>query len=137
MEAKTQYHFQSCVSRRECHKARNDSKFEWTYLPNIFSKYQVKDIYNANDFGLLYQALPDKFFHYKVEHCSGGKHSKVKLIGLAAGNATGEKLPLFVIRKSAKQHCFRGVKGLPCCNHSQKKSWVDLDLFTEWVKEYD
>ena len=97
----------------------------------------MKDIYNANDFGLLYQALPDKFFHYKVEHCSGGKHSKVKLIGLAAGNATGEKLPLFVIRKSAKQHCFRGVKGLPCCNHSQKKSWVDLDLFTEWVKEYD
>ena len=108
-----------------------------TYLPTILSKYELKDIYNANEFGLFYQALPDKSLHYKGEHCNGGKHSKVRLTGLAAGDATGEKLPLFVIGNYAKPRCFSGVKSLPCRYRSQKKSWMDGDLFTEWVKELD
>ena len=62
---------------------------------------------------------------------------RLRLTTLAAGNATGEKLPLFVIGKSAKPHCFSGVKSLPCCYCPQKKSWTDGDLFTEWVKELD
>ena len=108
-----------------------------TYLPTILSKYELKDIYSADEFGLFYQALPDKSLHYKGERCHGGKHSKVRLTGLAAGNATGEKLPLFVIGKYAKPCCFSGVKSLPCRYRSQKNSWMDGDLFTEWVKELD
>ena len=75
--------------------------------------------------------------HYKGECCDGSKYSEVRLTGLAAGNATGEKLPLFVIGKSAKPACFSGINCLPCCNRSQKKNWMDGDLFTEWVKEHD
>ena len=108
-----------------------------TYLSTILSKYELKDIYNANEFILFYQALPDKSLHCKDECCNGGKHSKVSPTGLAAGNATGEKLPLFEIRKSAKPRCFSGVKSLPCRYRSQKKSWTDGDLFIEWVKELD
>ena len=108
-----------------------------TYFPTILSKYELKDIYNADEFGLFYQAFSNTSLHYKGERCSGGKHSKVRLIGLAAGNATGEKLPLFVIGKSAKLRCFSGVKSLPCRYRSQKKSWMDGDFFTEWVKELD
>ena len=29
-----------------------------TYLPTTLSKYELKDIYNADEFGLFYQALP-------------------------------------------------------------------------------
>ena len=58
------------------------------YLPTILSKYQLKDIYNADDFVLFYQALPDKSLHYKGERFSGGKHSKVRLTRLAAASAT-------------------------------------------------
>ena len=108
-----------------------------TYLPTILSKHELKDIYNADEFGLFYQALPDKSLHCKGERCNGGKHSKVRFTGLAAGNATGEKLPLFVIGKYAKPRCFSGVKSLPCRYRSQKKSWMDGDLLTEWVKELD
>ena len=81
-----------------------------TYLPNILSKYELKDTCNADVFGLFCQALPNTSLHYKGECCSGGKHSKVRLTGLAYGNATGEKLPLFVVGKSAKPRCFSGVK---------------------------
>ena len=80
------------------------------------SKYELKDICNANEFGLFYQAFPDK-----GECCSGGKHSKVRLTGLAACNATGEKLPLFVIGVSPKPCYFSGIKSLHCRYRSQKK----------------
>ena len=137
MKAKTQCYFQSCFRRRERRNSRNDSKLSETYLPTILSKYELKGIYNADEFGLFYQALPDKSLHYKSERCNGGKHSKVRLTGLDAGNATGEKQPLFVIGKYVKPRCFSGVKSLPCRYRSQKKSWMDGDLFTEWVKELD
>ena len=39
--------------------------------------------------------------------------------------------------KSAKPRCFSVVKSLPCPYCSKKKSWMDGDLFTEWVKELD
>ena len=68
-----------------------------TYLPSILWKYELKDIYNTDQFGLFYQPLLDKSLHYKSECCSRGKHGKVRLNGLAAGNAAGEKLALFLI----------------------------------------
>ena len=99
-----------------------------TNLPTILSKYELKNIFNADEFGLFYKALPTKSMHYKNERCSGGKHSKVRLTGLAAANAVGDKLPMFVIGKSAKPRCFKDIKSLPCQYCSQKKSWMDGTL---------
>ena len=73
----------------------------------------------------------------KSEKCVGGKHSKVRLTGLAAGNAVGDKLPMLVIGKSKKPRCFKGVRNFPCRYRSQKKSWMDGTLFEEWVREQD
>ena len=63
-----------------------------THLPTILSRYEL--IFNADEFGLFFQAMPNKSMHFKDERCAGGKHSKVRLTGLAAGNAVGEKLPI-------------------------------------------
>ena len=73
----------------------------------------------------------------KSEKCTGGKLSKVWVTGLAVANAVGEKLPVFVIGKSAKPRCFQGVKNLPCRYRSQRKSWMDSSLFEEWVRDLD
>ena len=59
------------------------------------------------------------------------------LTGLAAGNAMGENLPVFVIEKSAKPRCFSGAKSLPCRYRAQNNSWMVGDLCTKWVKEVD
>ena len=48
-----------------------------------------------------YQCQPSKTLHLKSEKCSGGKQSKIRLTGMVAANALGEKLPLFVIGKAA------------------------------------
>ena len=100
---------------REENTVTSEMTASWskTYLPTILSKYKLKDNYNANEFGLFYQALPNKSLHYEDEHCSNGKHSKTRLTGLAAGKGTGEKLSFFVIGLSAKPRCFSGAKSLP------------------------
>ena len=109
--------------------------WEQTTLPTILSKYDLNQIYNADEFGLFYRAQPNKSIHLKDENCVGGKHSKLRLTGLTAANAVGENLPLFVIGKSKKRRCFKHIK--PCRYRSQKTSWMDSILFEEWVREVD
>ena len=106
-------------------------------LPTILSNYKLVDIFNADEFGLFYQALPNETLHLKSEKSVGDKHSKITVTGMVAANAMGEKLPLFVIGKSARSRCFIGVKNIPCRYRSQKKSWVDGGLFEQWVREFD
>ena len=66
-----------------------------------------------------------------------GKSSKVRITGLAASNALGEKLPMLAIGKSANPRCFKRIKSLPCKYTNQAKSWIDSDIFTRWLKELD
>ena len=70
---------------------------------------------------------------------SGGKNSKIRLTGMAAGNAIGEKLPMFVIGKSKNPRCFKHIKNLPCKYKSQKKSLkngcANLTEHFEWKEE--
>ena len=67
--------------------------WEQTTSPTILSKYDLNQIYNADKFGLFYRAQLNKSLHMKNENCVGGKHSKLRLTGLTAANAVGEKLP--------------------------------------------
>ena len=76
-----------------------------TKLPTILSKYDLNQIYNADEFSLFYRAQPNKPLHLKNQNCVGSKHSKLRLTGLTAANAVGEKLPLFLIGKSKKPRC--------------------------------
>ena len=106
-----------------------------TTLPTLLSNYDLENIYNADEFDLFYQCLPDKSYQFKTEKCSGGKHSKIRITGLAAANAVGNKLPMFVIGKAKNPRCFKNIKKLPCRYRSQRKSWMDSVLFEEWVRD--
>ena len=54
-----------------------------TRLHTVLSNYSFADIYNADEFGLFYQALPSKTMHFKKEKCVGRKFNKQRLTGLA------------------------------------------------------
>nr|XP_047142836.1 tigger transposable element-derived protein 4-like [Hydra vulgaris] len=108
-----------------------------TTLPTLLLNYKLENIFNADEFGLFYQCLPNKTYHLSQEKCIGGKNSKVRLTGIAGGSATGEKLPMFVIGKSKNPRCFKHIKQLPCTYKNQLKSWMTGDLFTEWVMKLD
>ena len=74
-------------------KVTKDMTAPWeeTTLLTIIARYKLNDIFNAGEFGLFYVALPSKSFHFQGKQCSGGKHSKVRLTGIAASNALSEK----------------------------------------------
>ena len=54
----------------------------------ILSNCVPADIFNADDFGLFYQELPQKSLDLLKEKCSGGKHSKIRLTRMAATRMT-------------------------------------------------
>ena len=56
---------------------------------------------------------------------------------MAAGNAYGERLLMFVIGKANKPRCFKGVRNLPCRYRAQRKSWMTTELFKEWMRQLD
>ena len=103
--------------------------WEETTLPTILARYQLKDIFNAGEFGLFYEALPSKSLHFRGKHCSGGKHCKVRLTGMAASNALGEKIPMFVIGKSASSRCFKQFRKSPLQISISKESMNGWDTF--------
>ena len=123
--------------RRKGYYWRDDRPSEGSNTVNILSNYKKTDIYNVDEFGLLYKALPKKTLHLKDDKCAGGKHSKIRVAGLAAANMTGDKLPIFVIGKSKKTRCFKNVKKLPFRYQAQSKIWMDSTLSENWVRELD
>ena len=46
-----------------------------------------------------------------------------------------DKVKLFVIGKSKKPHCFKGINMdmLPVIYHANKKAWMRSVLFEEWI----
>ena len=106
-----------------------------TTLPTLVSNYSLENVYNADEYGLFYQCLPNKCYQLKTEKCYGGKHSKRRIAGLAAANAVSSKLPMFVIGKAKKPRGFKNIKTLPYRYRAQKKSGMDGVLFQEWVRD--
>ena len=80
-----------------------------TTLPTLLSNYGLENIYNGDELGLFYQCLPYKSYQLKIKKCSGGKHSKIRITGLAAVNAIGNKLPTFVIDSVLFEEWLRDV----------------------------
>jgi len=93
-----------------------DQMAEWkdTHLPSILKKYSADDIYNADETGLFYRLLPNKSLVEKSDQCSGGKQSKERLTVMVCANMSGtDKVPIYVIGKSAKPRCFKNAVTAP------------------------
>ena len=73
----------------------------------------------------------------RFDACVGGKHTKIRLTGLATVNAMGNKLEMFVIGKSRNPCSFVGAKHLPCKYRNKKNAWIEYYSKNEWVREID
>ena len=51
--------------------------------------------------------------------------------------AEDDKIPLFVIGKSANPRCFKHVKTLPVEYTNNKKAWMTGEIFTKWLLKLD
>ena len=73
--------------------------------------------------------MPNKTHQLKSKKWYGGKLSKIHITGMAAANAMGNKLPMFVIGKARNPRCFKNIFTL-----TLKKS---TKLFQECLRELD
>lgn len=75
---------------------------EWkNRLPSILRGYDIEDVYNVDETGLLFKAMPDKSLAITKDQCKGGKRSKERYTILLCSNWTGtHKLKPLVIGKS-------------------------------------
>ena len=106
---------------------------------NFIHKYKLDEIYNAGEFGLFFRMQPNKLLNLQSEACTGRKRSKIRLTGMAAANAVGDKIVMmFVIGKSKSPRWFKRTKhSTPCRYRNQNKSWMDSVLLEEWIHEMD
>ena len=123
------HHFSTLLSKRSPGSQKRLLKMttSWkeTASPTILARYQLKDIFNADEFGLFYEALPSKSWHFWVKRCSGGKHSKVLLTGMAASNALSEKILMFGLENLSDQDASSmSITSLADINLKRKHGWM-------------
>lgn len=108
-------------------------------IPDIIRNYEARDVYNADETGLFFRALPDKTYAFKSEKCVGGKMAKERLTILHCVNMAGEKEKLVVIGKSARPRAFKklNLHMLPVNWFSNKKAWMTGDIMSEWLHQFD
>lgn len=101
--------------------------------------YSPQQVYNADETGLNFKALPTKSLASKEESSAPGfKMNKQRLTVLACSNAAGtNKLPLMVIGKSAKPRALKNMNmnSLPVYYRNQTKAWMTGNLFKEWFEK--
>ena len=103
-------------------------------LPEICKDYAPKNIFNADETGLYFRALPTRSMVVKGDPRKGTKSSKERITALLAASATGEKLKPYVIGKSQNPRTLRGMdKSLLTVTYkANKRAWMTSKLFSEW-----
>ena len=110
-------------------------------LPSILRGYSPDDIWNQDETGCFYRALPEKSLAEKKKQCHGGKKAKQRLTISFFVNAAGEKEVPVVIGKAAKPRCFKGLndatKPLGIPYYSNPKSWMTSEIMEDIVKKFN
>ncbi|KAG7264811.1 hypothetical protein CRUP_005580 [Coryphaenoides rupestris] len=123
----------------EAAEADTASREEWLEdeWGQMRQDYAEEDIWNADESGIYFRALPDGTLTFKSDNKRGGKRSKERITALFACSAAGGKKELFVIGKRQNPRCFKNVRTLPVRYAANASAWMTGNLFVEWLKDWD
>ena len=99
-------------------------------LPEILHGYSVHNIWNLDETGCFWRALPEHGFGKKGSLYKGGKKVKQRLTITLVANAAGGKESAIVVWKAGKLRCFKGVdmSKLPVQYFSQSNAWMTGEI---------
>lgn len=101
----------------------------------LVDDYQPEDVWNFDETGLIWQALPEKRLNEKTKTCRGGKKSKYRNTWAFFANAAGGKEEPIVIAKTANPLCFKALKNkrkhVNCFYFSNAKAWTRAEIITQ------
>ncbi len=91
---------------------------------------RLQDIWNLDETGCFWQALPDKGFSRRSQQCKGGKKSKRRITVTFIVTAAGTKEKPIIIWKSENPRCFKRFDKsiLPVQYYSQSKAWMTGEI---------
>lgn len=96
-------------------------------------------VYNMDESGLLWKALPQKSLVRNQEGCVSGYKEKKEWVSIAfCANANGtHKIKPFFIHKYKKPRALKYcLNQLPVDYASQRNAWMDQKLFMEWFNHF-
>ncbi|XP_055907142.1 tigger transposable element-derived protein 6-like [Eupeodes corollae] len=105
-------------------------------IPTLVQNYAACDIFNADESGLFYKALPTSTLTQRGSNVHGFKSSKDRLTLLFICNATGDYKKIIVIGKTKKPRCFKN-KSVPLEYYSNRKAWMTQDIWTQILFSLD
>ena len=102
----------------------------------VFASYEKKDIFNMDETGVFFRALPHGTLCFSNENVKGNKAQKDRITVVVCANGDGSCSSLWAIGKSQNPRCFKTLK--PCLPYkANKKAWMTRDLFNAWLLEFD
>ena len=95
-------------------------------LPELVQGYSEQDIWNMDETGLFWRALPDRGFAKKSQSCKGGKKCKQRVTIALFVTASGHKEKPVFIWNSENPRCLCGFdkSSSPVTYYSQKNAWM-------------
>uniref|UniRef100_A0A8C8SCB4 Uncharacterized protein n=1 Tax=Pelusios castaneus TaxID=367368 RepID=A0A8C8SCB4_9SAUR len=121
-------------------KLSGDSDASALYVTEFKRLVEAHDLsphqlYNADETGLYWKALPSKTLVSKEEKSAPGhKSSKERITVLACANASGShKLKLVCIGRSKNPRSFKGtqMRNFPVLYYNQTKAWMNREIFKD------
>jgi len=108
-------------------------------VAKLIEKYGPDNIYNADEMGFYFRALPDSTYVEKSKKRfeRGVKVAKDRLTVLVCNNMASSKSRLLVIGQSKQPQCFKNVKTFPMEYRSSRNAWMTSQIWTNWLQNWD
>ena len=98
----------------------------------LMAGYKAENVWNMDETGQFWKALPDKSLSERGKRCRGGKQAKQRLTWAFFVSASGEKENPIVIGKSLNPRCFKNLRdrSFPhsCHYYANEKAWMNSEL---------
>ena len=135
---KKRFNIRSKVISGEAGGVRDEIVTSWQErLPNILSGYFPENIFNKDEIGQFFRALPNRSLAEVSKQCTGGKKSKERV---TCTFFVGGREKSIAIGKSKNPRCFRTIRDtsqLPCLYFRQPKAWMDFNILDDVLFKLD
>ena len=103
-------------------------------LRELCKDYNPEDMWNEDETGCFFRALPEKSLAEEGRRCKGGMKSKLRMTVALFTNANGDKEEPVAIWRSLNPRCFKNLPGKwpPHVRYfSNRKSWMNSEIMKE------
>jgi hypothetical protein len=132
--------FKKVHGERDSADGVSGEQWKSTTLPDLLKKFCADDIYNVDETGLFYPAMPNGSLSYRhaTLSCSEKAMDRVPVL-CCLDMSESDKRKLLVIGKRSKTWCFNGISMdiLPVLYYANKNVWLTSEIFKKRLMSWE